>query len=106
MVAQFYAFEEKGSDVNLAALLLNDAWQDRFEAAVGISNDTDLVTPIRMVASEREKPVFIVCPGRWPVAPKLKQAASYVRHVQRAQLRAAQFPDPLPGTQISKPTSW
>ena len=71
-----------------------------------ISNVTDLVTPIRMVVSERKKPVFIVCPGRWPVAPKLQEVASYVRHVQRAHLRAAQFPDPLPGTQISKPTSW
>ena len=76
------------------------------EAATVISNDTDLVTPIRMVVSERKKPVFIVCPGPWPVAPKLREAASYVRHVQRAHLRAAQFPNLLPGTRISKPTGW
>ena len=106
VVAESYALEEKGSDVNLAAHLLNDAWQDRFDAAAVISNDTDLVTPIRMVVSERKKPVFVVCPGPWPVAPKLQEAASYVRHVQPAHLRAAQFPDPLPGTRISKPTGW
>ena len=33
--------EEKGSDVNLAAYLLNDAWMNLFEAAVVVSNDTD-----------------------------------------------------------------
>ncbi len=71
VVAEFHAMEEKGSDVNLAAHLLNDAWKGRFEAAAVISNDTDLVTPIRMVVSERGKKVFIVCPGRWQVAPKL-----------------------------------
>ena len=106
LIAEFHAMEEKGSDVNLAAHLLNDAWKGLFDAAVVISNDTDLVTPIRMVTAERGKPVFIVCPGRWQIAPKLSQAASYVRHVRVAQLKAAQFPDMLPGTGISKPAGW
>ena len=74
-----------------------------FDAAAVISNDTDLVTPIRMVTAERNKPVFIVCPGRWQVAPKLNQAASYVRHIRRSMLKTAQFPDPIPGTGIAKP---
>ena len=106
IVAEFHAMEEKGSDVNLAVHLLNDAWKGLFDAAAVISNDTDLVTPIRMVTAERGKPVFIVCPGRWQAAPKLKQAATYVRHVRAAQLKAAQFPDTLPGTTISKPAQW
>ena len=41
VIAEFHTMEEKGSDVNLAAYLLNDAWEDSFEAAVVISNDTD-----------------------------------------------------------------
>jgi hypothetical protein len=45
VVAESFALEEKGSDVNLAVHLLNDAWQDRFEAAAATSNDTDLVAP-------------------------------------------------------------
>ena len=106
LVAEFHAMEEKGSDVNLAAHLLNDAWKGLFDAAAVISNDTDLVTPIRMVTVERGKPVFIVCPGRWQVAPKLKQAATYVRHVRAGQLKVAQFPDTLSGTGISKPAGW
>ena len=98
--------EEKGSDVNLAAHLLNDAWKDLFEAAVVISNDTDLVVPIRMVTAERKRPVFVVCPGRWQMAPQLRNAASHVRHVRPAMLKASQFPDTLPGTAISKPEGW
>ena len=63
LVAEFHAMEEKGSDVNLAAHLLNDAWMGLFDAAAVISNDTDLVTPVRMVTAERGKPVFIVVSG-------------------------------------------
>lgn len=106
VVAEFHVMEEKGSDVNLAAHLLNDAWNGLFEAAAVISNDTDLLTPIRMVTSERGKPVIIVYPGRWQVAPKLRAAASHVRHIRPAMLRSAQFPDKLPGTAVSKPTGW
>ncbi len=106
LVAEFHAMEEKGSDVNLAAHLLNDAWSDLFEAAAVISNDTDLVTPIRMVTAERRKQVIIVCPGRWQVAPKLRAAASHARHIRPAMLRGAQFPDTLPGAAVSKPTGW
>ena len=106
LIAEFHTMEEKGSDVNLAAYLLNDAWKASFDAAVVISNDTDLVTPIRMVSNEQGRPVFVVCPGRWQVAPQLKKVASHVRHVRPAMLKAAQFPDKLPGSAISKPHGW
>ena len=106
VIAEFHTMEEKGSDVNLAAHLLNDAWKELFEAAVVISNDTDLVVPIRMVTEERKRPVFVVCPGRWQIAPQLRNAASHVRHIRPAMLRAAQFPVTLLGTGISKPADW
>ena len=106
VIAEFHTMEEKGSDVNLAVHMLNDAWKGLFEAAVVVSNDTDLVLPIRMVRAERKLPVFVVCPGRWQVAPQLREAASHVRHIRRAMLRAAQFPETLPGTTITKPAGW
>ena len=107
VVAEFHTMEEKGSDVNLAAHLLNDAWNEVFEAAAVISNDTDLVTPIRMVTDEREKTVIVVCPKRGqPVAPQLLEVASDDRHIRPKTLKKAQFPDTLPGTQISKPERW
>ena len=106
VVAEVHTMEEKGSDVNLAAHLLNDAWEGLFDVAVVISNDTDLVTPIRMVSVERKKPVFVVCPGRWSIAPRLRDVASRVRHIRPAMLKAAQFPDHLPETTLSKPPDW
>lgn len=106
VVAEVHTMEEKGSDVNLAAHLLNDAWKGLFDVAVVFSNDTDLVEPIRMVTTERKKVVYVVCPGRWQAAPKLVAVASHVRHIHRPMLQAAQFQSPIPGTTISKPAGW
>src|SRR5690348_13407120 len=42
--------EEKGSDVNLAAFLLWDSlYSNEYEAAVVVTNDSDLATPIDLV---------------------------------------------------------
>ena len=103
VIAEFHTLEEKGSDVNLAAHLLNDAWRRLFESAVVVSNDTDLVAPIRMFTEELKHLVLVVCPGRWQIAPQLRNAATHVRHIRASMLRAAQFPDTLPGT---GPTNW
>jgi hypothetical protein len=97
--------EEKGSDVNLASHLLSDAFNDRFEIGVVLSNDTDLVEPIRMVKEELSKPVGIICPSSKP-ARSLRNVASFVRHVSPSRLAASQFADPIPGTTIRKPQTW
>jgi hypothetical protein len=106
MIAECHTMEEKGSDVNLAAHLLNDAWKGLFDAAAIISNDTDLVTPVQIVTAERAKPVFVICPGRWQMAPDLERVASYKRHIRRSMLAQSQLPDPIPGTAIRKPAGW
>jgi uncharacterized LabA/DUF88 family protein len=98
--------EEKGSDVHLAVHLLNDAWKKLFDAAVVISNDTDLVTPIRMVSVEQGKPVFVVCPSGKRMAAPLAAIATHKRHVRTPMLRAAQFPKNIPDAAVSKPVSW
>ena len=82
VIAEVHTMEEKGSDVNLAVHLLNDAWKGLFDCALVISNDTDLVESIRMVTTEQRKPVIVVCPGRWSMAPKLRNVASRVRHIR------------------------
>lgn len=106
LITQVHTMEEKGSDVNLASHLLNDAWKGLFDVAVVISNDTDLVTPIRIVAVERQKHVYVVCPGRWQMSPPLAKVATYTRHIRPAMLKAAQFPDVIAGTTIQKPHGW
>lgn len=104
--ALVHAMEEKGSDVNLASHLINDGWADRYEAAVVISNDTDLVEPIRIVAQELKKPVTILCPSSFGAAKPLAAVATNVRHIHLSHLKASLFPDNLPGTTITKPAGW
>ncbi|RAU20076.1 hypothetical protein CU669_20365 [Paramagnetospirillum kuznetsovii] len=109
VTAEVHAMEEKGSDVNLAVHLLNDAWKGEFDAAAVITNDTDLCEPIRMVAQERGFPVTVICPTDGTgqsMAPKLQAVASFSRHIHTADLTASQFPDSIPGTNLHKPPNW
>jgi uncharacterized LabA/DUF88 family protein len=55
--------EEKGSDVNLAVELVNDAWLDRFDCAAVVSNDADLERALRVVKQQRRKRVLLYTPG-------------------------------------------
>lgn len=99
--------EEKGSDVNLAAHLLRDAYQDACECAVIVSNDSDLLTPIRMVKADKRLVVGLV-PPRQQGSAELKGLATFTKSIRRYQLAAAQFPDRFQdavGT-ITKPASW
>ena len=105
-MSEVHTMEEKGSDVNLAVHLLNDAWKKSFDAAVVVSKDTDLVTPIRMVSAEQGKPVFVVCPSGKRMAAPLAAVGTRKRHVGKAMLRAAQFPKDIPGSAVSKPAAW
>jgi hypothetical protein len=109
--------EEKGSDVNLAAHLLLDGFRRRYDAAIVISGDSDLITPIRMVRDDLGLPVGVLNPQRLsgPNArpPRknagLQHAASFYQNgVSWAQLAAAQFPDTLTDAkgQFHKPPSW
>ncbi len=62
-IGHIYRSEEKGSDVNLAVHLVADGFRDAYDAAVVLSNDTDLVEPIRLVNEELRKPVGVICPA-------------------------------------------
>lgn len=101
--------EEKGSDVNLAVHLVNDAWSNHFDVALVLSQDTDLIEPLRMVSKGVGKPVGLVwLDGRRP-DKGMSNAASFVRHVSHADLAAAQFPPQIgrsPHSPIQKPTGW
>jgi hypothetical protein len=49
IVAKVWKTEEKGSDVNLAAHLVRDAFLKAFDEAAILTNDTDLCEPMRIV---------------------------------------------------------
>jgi hypothetical protein len=99
--------EEKGSDVNLAAHLINDGYKKEYEAAVMITNDSDLLEPMLIVQRELKLPVGIINPHK-KASWVLSQQASFIKHVRLWALQKSQFPITLTdstGT-FTKPASW
>ena len=54
--------EEKGFDVNIAAHLIHDGHEGNYGVAVVLSNDSDLVEPIKIVRQELNLPVIVLNP--------------------------------------------
>ena len=100
--------EEKGSDVNLALHVLNDAWRDAYDCAVIVSNDSDLAESLRLVKTQHRKIIGVVTPGAptRKTSRQLSQYADFVKTIRTWMLESSQLPDPIPGTTIRKPTKW
>jgi len=100
--------EEKGSDVNLATHLLSDAYENNYDIAVIISNDSDLAAPIKIVANRLKKVVGVLNPhGRYP-SQELMKHANFFKTVREGILSKCQFPHTLTdehGT-FHKPDIW
>jgi len=100
--------EEKGSDVNVASLLLLDVLDRRVDAAVVISNDSDLALPIR--AARDRVPVGLVNPGTSYIAGELKATPTtgagdhWWRQLTPDDCTRHQLPDPAAGH--TRPTGW
>jgi uncharacterized LabA/DUF88 family protein len=105
--AQVWHTEEKGSDVNLASYLLLDAFDNDYDIAVIISNDSDLKEPIEIVRNRFELEVGVLNPQK-NTSHALRRAASFYRRLRKGALQASQFHEVLTdahGT-ITKPNSW
>ena len=107
-VVKVHKTEEKGSDVNLASHLVRDGCTGAFDAAAIISNDTDLVEPIRIVTQELGLPVGLLSPVNNP-SSRLQSVATFTKRIGNRHLRASQFPDPVPrnpAPPLHKPATW
>ncbi len=100
--------EEKGSDVNVATHLLLDVLGGAVDAAVVVSNDSDLELPLRCV--REQVPVGLINPGAKPLAGKLKGSESdgvgghWWEKLTAAAYMAHRLPDPVGG--LGKPYGW
>ncbi|MSQ92159.1 MAG: NYN domain-containing protein [Gammaproteobacteria bacterium] len=96
--------EEKGSDVNLAVELVNDAWSTLFELAVIVSNDSDLARALT-IAKKKGRRIGVLVRGD-AVVNSLGRFASFSRRLTEANLKGALLPRKIPGTTIEIPAEW
>lgn len=100
--------EEKGTDVNVASRLLIDILSQHVDAAIVISNDSDLSLPIR--ESRLRVPVGVVNPSAGQLAGDLRGSTSdgvgdhWWYQLDRADFTSCQLPNPV-GT-CAKPLGW
>jgi uncharacterized LabA/DUF88 family protein len=99
--------DEKGSDVNLATHLLTDAFDNAYDCAVLVTNDSDLLAPIQIVRQKFHKVVGVLNPQKRP-ARMLIANADFYKKIRTFALAQCQFPLTLTdqhGT-FHKPAAW
>ncbi|MFZ9915621.1 MAG: NYN domain-containing protein [Phycisphaerales bacterium] len=99
---------EKGTDVNLAVDLVHHALTRRFEAAVVVSNDSDLCSAVRIARTVGGIPVGIINPHIRRQSHHLATEASFLKTVRRSDLASSQLPNFLRDSLgiIERPIEW
>jgi hypothetical protein len=99
--------DEKGSDVNLATHLLADGFRHDYDAAVIVSNDSDLLAPLLVAKNELSKAVGVLCPHKHP-SVDLQHNATFFKSIRQSALAKCQFAHTLTDTNgpFSKPATW
>jgi hypothetical protein len=100
--------EEKGSDVNLAARMLVDAFQGGSGVCFLLSNDSDFTDAFRLVRDEAGAEIGLISPTERPSASLLAVRPAHIRKVRAGLLERAQFPDVLRDQVgvIHRPAAW
>ena len=103
--------EEKRTDVNLATYLLVDCFDNDFDEAVIVSNDSDLTLPIKMVAEKFGKRVGMINPSprKKGISRALVAATSFqIAAINKKALANSQFPDILSDAkgEFHRPPRW
>jgi len=109
---EFRVPEEKGTDVNIAVQMLDDAYQANAERMVLVSGDSDLVPAIRTI--KRRFPqiqVIVYVPARDPqrgAATELRTAADKHKTLPPGLLARAQFEVVVrtPKGSVVSPAAW
>ncbi len=107
--ADFVRAEEKMTDVRIATELLTDAFLDRFDSAMIISGDSDLVPPIDAVRTHFPNKSIVVAfpPDRRSL--NLQTVAEAVIQIWPRTIKLCQLPDQVKkadGTLLNRPPEW
>ncbi len=100
--------EEKQTDVNMAVKLLHDSIEDKFDKAVIISADSDLLPVIKTIHNiAPDKEIGVMFPiGR--TSFELRKACDFRLRMREKLLEECQFSDEVKvgSTTIKRPDSW
>jgi hypothetical protein len=108
-MVRVHKFEEKGSDVNLATYLLLDAFHDQYDGAAVITNDSDLVEPIRIVRDVLARRIEVLDPcGDGRTSAELARVSTFYKPIRRGAISASLFPETLADAKgvFHKPPVW
>lgn len=100
--------KEKGSDVNLATYLLVDSFEDACDVAVVISDDSDLLEPVRVVRERLGKRVGVVR-IRTDRGSVFRNRVDFVVQARTWHFTQAQLPDEVKlsgGRVVTRPAEW
>lgn len=110
-IVQVYDFNEKKTDVNLAADLIAGAWINSYEQAVVCSNDSDLEAALSTV--KRYHPrlrIGVVAPIRSEdhrhISGDLVRHADWQKTLSTIHIAASQLPPKIPNSRLVKPELW
>lgn len=103
------SFNEKMTDVNIATQMLIDGFDNKYDMAMLISGDSDLVPPIKAIHEKYpNKRVFVIFPPkRYNNSIALVARGSMV--LGRKKIAESQFPDKVKkkdGFVLKKPKEW
>jgi uncharacterized LabA/DUF88 family protein len=100
--------KEKGSDVNLATYLLLDAFEGAYETAIVVSDDSDLLEPVRVVRERLGKRVGVIR-VRTDRGSVFRGKVDLLIEARAWHFEQAQLPEEvkLPsGSVVSRPNAW
>jgi len=101
--------EEKKTDVNIASHMIADAFNDRFDSAILISGDSDLVPPIEIIKKYRpDKRIIVAFPPKRQ-SYELRQTAHGCFDIYEKTLKLSLLPNPVvkpDGHKLFKPETW
>jgi uncharacterized LabA/DUF88 family protein len=105
----YQTFEEKQTDLNIAIQLFKLSIQDKYDKALIISGDSDLIPAIEAVKSTfPHKKIGVIIPiGR--SAEQLKQTCDFYMKMKEKHLKASMLPDVInlgDDKKIERPNLW
>jgi uncharacterized LabA/DUF88 family protein len=100
--------EEKGSDVNIASHLIIDAYENKFDVAIVISNDSDLADAIKILNHKNNKSIRLLNPYQKTNLKLLDSVFGNVKKIRESVLKISQFPEILEDNNgyFYKPKDW